>query len=112
MLVDNHFADSQPQTASRPVSSTSIRGVLFKDQGQMLFWNAWAGISNIDAISIGLVRRGMAPLRIGGGESIALQALREIGIPADLDNAILGREFTCVVENVDQHLLNLTGFET
>src|ERR1700690_578987 len=78
---------------------------------QMLLWYSAAGIPNVHAIRVGCGVGVPPPFRRGRQGGGIHSALPEKRIAANFNGTGFWGELTCVIENVDENLFNLAGFE-
>lgn len=91
--------------------SPVIRRVFLEDIVQAVLRNPWTGIFNIDAVGVVAGSRILKPSfteRSSGMQRVPRPNTRE---SPDFDFSSSWREFAGVIEEIDEYLFNLSGFE-
>src|SRR4051794_11271788 len=111
VLADNRPADRQSQSAAGTIAAGGITRVFFENTVEVLVGNGRTGVAYVYAVAVRRPHDRLATLRSGCHRGENRAAFPKVRVSADLDGTRFGSEFARVVEDVDEHLLDLAGVE-
>src|SRR5450432_2484833 len=111
MPIYDHPRYGEAKPSARAVFAASAGCVLLKNATQVFKRYGPSRVTDIDTVGIGLSAGPVPALCSRRNRRTAEAALPEVRVTAQFDGSCLGCEPAGIVENVDQHLLQLSRFE-